>query len=96
MEDERPGGPMQDTPVVRESGAEEPAPRAVATKTVVALVVMALFAGLLAAKLLEPAGVTVPGGDGTSITSVRNDASADYQAALASGKPIYVLFHSLS
>ncbi|MDH4139654.1 MAG: thioredoxin family protein [Coriobacteriia bacterium] len=30
------------------------------------------------------------------VTSVHNDAVADYEAALQAGKPIYVLFHSLS
>jgi len=31
-----------------------------------------------------------------SLTSVRNDAVADYEAALKTGKPIYLLFHSLT
>lgn len=60
-------------------------------------VILAVFAGLLLAKVTgnEPA----PGNALTStpsITSARNDASADYEAARRSGKPIYVLFHSLS
>lgn len=29
-------------------------------------------------------------------TSRRSDASADYEAALTTGKPVYVLFHSVS
>ncbi len=33
---------------------------------------------------------------GATITSVHNDAVADYEAALKTGKPVYVLFHSLS
>lgn len=32
----------------------------------------------------------------SSITSVHNDATADYVTALKSGRPIYVLFHSLT
>lgn len=31
-----------------------------------------------------------------SPTATRNDATADYEAALRSGKPVYVLFHSLT
>jgi len=31
-----------------------------------------------------------------TITSTHNDAVADYEAALETGKPVYVLFHSLS
>jgi len=31
-----------------------------------------------------------------SLTSTHNDATADYAAALKAGKPIYVLFHSLT
>jgi hypothetical protein len=32
----------------------------------------------------------------TSLTFAHNDATADFSAATKSGKPIYVLFHSLS
>jgi len=32
----------------------------------------------------------------STATSVRNDALADYEAALQSGRPIFVLFHSLT
>ena len=65
-------------------------------RTAIALVVVAVFAVLLIAKLLDSgspsgAGADVPAG---SITSVRNDAPADYEAALQTGKPVYVLFHS--
>ncbi|MHB9002961.1 MAG: thioredoxin family protein [Coriobacteriia bacterium] len=37
-----------------------------------------------------------PAAEGTTITSQRNDAVADYEAAIATGKPVYVLFHSLT
>ena len=33
---------------------------------------------------------------GATITSVHNDAVGDFEAAITSGKPVYVLFHSLS
>ena len=75
-------------------------------QTVIALVVLALFGGVFAAKALTQGdtvdgatsgpGVVAEGVADGSITSVRNDAVADYDAALASGKPVYVLFHSLS
>ncbi len=34
--------------------------------------------------------------DAGSMTSANNDAVADYEAALEAGKPIYILFHSLT
>ncbi len=88
-EQEGPHEPVQPEPTA-ESG--------VSTRMVIVFVVIALFAGILAAKYLSP---SQPGGsDGLaareSLTSVRNDAAADYEAAVKSGKPIYVLFHSLS
>ena len=72
---------------------------------VVLLVVVAVLAGVLLA--MAQAGRRTNGAQdarrststGTvpaSITSVRNDALADYEAALKTGKPIYVLFHSLT
>jgi len=72
------------------------------------LVVVAVFAGVLLAKMLgTPAAAPVanlgsPGAQaatstaGTTITTVHNDAVADYEAALKTGKPVYVLFHSLT
>lgn len=64
---------------------------------IIAGVVVALFA-VLAVKAVtsrpdESASAEVTG---TSLTSVRNDATADYAAAVKSGKPVYVLFHSLT
>lgn len=69
------------------------------SKTVIVLIVAALFLGLIVGKLVTagdsstsaPSGVTA--GD-ASITSGGNDATADYGAALKSGTPIYLLFHS--
>jgi nucleoside permease NupC len=84
---------------VQESTQPEPTTKSgVSTKIVIAFVVMAVFAGVIAAKYLSPS--RTGGGEGqasqTSVTSVRNDAAADYEAAVKTGKPIYVLFHSLS
>ena len=72
------------------------------SRNVIVLVVIVAFLVLAIAKLVtdgNTSSVTQAGDagrDGTSITSVRNDAPADYAAAVASGKPIYVLFHSLT
>lgn len=78
---------------------QEPTTRAaLSTRMVIALVVIAVFSGVLVAKFWSPAQRTDLGGGTTvaSVTSARNDASADYEAATKTGKPIYVLFHSLS
>jgi hypothetical protein len=71
---------------------------AVSPRIVVLFVVIAVFAGLVAAKVMAPTLKSGVGPEATaaSLTSVRNDASADYVAAAKTGKPIYVLFHSLS
>ena len=89
-----------------EGAPEEIAPEKTATTytraVIIIAVVAAAFGGILFAKSL---GDRVPAtGEtdstsqvgGASITSVHNDALRDYQAALKTGKPIYVLFHSLS
>ena len=69
----------------------------------VVLLVLAVFAGILLVKgLVHRDTVTSEAKDAaapattTSITSAHNDAIADYDAALKTGKPVYVLFHSLS
>jgi thioredoxin-like negative regulator of GroEL len=72
------------------------------SKNVIVLLILAVFLGLVVVRLVvdstAPAASPAATGAaaGTSITSVRNDAVADYDAAVASGKPIYVLFHSLT
>ena len=71
--------------------APPPRPRTFPTRVAVVLVVVALFGGVLAAKTLTPG----PDASG-SVTATRNDATADYEAALQTGKPVYVLFHSLT
>ena len=76
--------------------------------TITVLVVVALFAGVLVAKTMDKpetpstaASSTVAAGGtgepaGVTITSTHNDAVADYEAALKTGKPVYLLFHSLT
>ena len=88
-EQEGPQEPAQPEPTTR-SG--------VSTKLVIAFVVIAVFAGVVAAKYLSPSQTKVNDGQTSqgSATSVRNDAAADYEAAVKTGKPIYVMFHSLS
>jgi hypothetical protein len=83
-------------------------PKGISPAVIIILVVVALFAGVLFAKTQNKPPVApvaassgAATGDagqaaGTTITSTHNDAVADYEAALKTGKPIYVLFHSLS
>lgn len=69
----------------------------VSTRLAIALVVVAVFAGVMAAKYMQqPSGGGNGGISRQSITTVRNDATSDYEAALKTGKPVYVLFHSMS
>lgn len=71
-------------------------------KSVIVLLVFAVFLVLIALKTVmgdtSPAGTKTSEGTtgATTITSVHNDATADYEAALKTGKPVYVLFHSLT
>ncbi|MHB1342231.1 MAG: thioredoxin family protein [Coriobacteriia bacterium] len=70
-------------------------------KNAIILVIIIAFLALLLVKIATdgttPVDAPSSGGSaGPSITSVHNDAVADYEAAVASGKPVYVLFHSLS
>jgi hypothetical protein len=71
--------------------SEAPEPKKFPVKLAVVLVVAAVFAGLFTAKALTPAPVTPSPGASTSGSAV-----ADYQAALQSGKPVYLLFRSES
>ena len=87
---------------------ESAKPKGISPAVIIILVVVALFAGILFAKGQSKAQ-TVPvsasngasAGDasqagGATVTSTHNDAVADYEAALKTGKPVYVLFHSLT
>lgn len=68
---------------------------------IILLSVVVFFLILLIVKL---SGVSIaPPADGVqqssvaaSLTTTHNDAVADYEAALKAGKPVYVLFHSLT
>lgn len=83
-------------------------PKGGSPATIIVLVVVALFAGVLFAKVQgkpQTASVAPSSGaaagdasqtGGATITSAHNDAVADYEAALKTGKPVYVLFHSLT
>jgi hypothetical protein len=64
-----------------------PRPRRPFLKVTVVLIVLALIAGVLLAKVLVPQ---------RSLTSRHTEATGDYEAAVKAGKPIYVLFHSLT
>lgn len=71
------------------------------SRNVIVLVVIIAFLALILVKVLADSAAPTTAPDtgtsaGASITSVHNDAVADYEAALASGKPVYVLFHSLT
>ncbi|MCL4078122.1 thioredoxin family protein [Coriobacteriia bacterium Es71-Z0120] len=82
-------------------GGQEAAPASAAGTRVVLLAIVVVFAALVVWKLAgggTPTSVsaTAPTGGGASLTSTRNDAVADFDRAIASGKPIFVLFHSLT
>jgi len=94
---------------VTDNEIREPSkPKRASTAVAVILVVAALFGGVLLAKALNrtptpqvasPSGASTgaPAQSGApTVTSTHNDAVADYEAALKTSKPIYVLFHSLS
>lgn len=93
----------QSKPAVPEVAKAAGTPGAPArSKNAIVLLVVAVFLGFIVIKLVldSTAPTASPATEGaassTSITSVRNDAVADYDAAVTSGKPIYVLFHSLT
>lgn len=78
-----------------DSGPEESTPRKSLKRSVVLFAVIAVFAGVVLAKLVIPK-TDLPAASGASLTTVHNDAVADYDAARKTGRPIYILFHSLS
>jgi putative thioredoxin len=75
---------------------------------IVILLVVAVLSGVVFAKTqgntsTPPSATDAGAASGATdsataatITSVHNDAAADYEAALKTGKPVYVLFHSLT
>jgi thioredoxin-like negative regulator of GroEL len=82
--------------------------RRISPSIVVVLLIVAVLGGVIFAKAQRgatstPSATVADAATGpaakpsaTTITSVHNDAVADYEAALKTGKPVYVLFHSLS
>jgi thioredoxin-like negative regulator of GroEL len=63
------------------------------------LIVVVLLLALVVAKLATNGVGPAPSsetGASVTITSAHNDAVGDFEAARASGKPVYVLFHSLT
>jgi thioredoxin-like negative regulator of GroEL len=74
----------------------------VGSKRRVLLVVIVALLALVIAKLAADGNTPTENSGseghaaGVSMTSIHNDARADYETAVASGKPIYVLFHSLT
>jgi len=76
---------------------EPPSRRGRSARLAILLAVIAVFAAIVLIKVLAtPAAAPSAPGDVASLTSVHNDAVADYEAALEAGKPVYVLFHSLT
>lgn len=70
-------------------------------RNAIILAVAIVFVVLAAAKIVTgnvgPDAASDSGDStGPSITSIHNDAVADYDTALATGMPVYVLFHSLT
>jgi thioredoxin-like negative regulator of GroEL len=75
----------------------------VSRKLIVVFVVLAAFAGVFVAKAMtgpadqagtaQSSSATAEAGDNTG-ASAQDDALATYEAALKTGKPIYLMFHS--
>lgn len=81
-------------PTTESDSASRPSSSA---RLVILLAVIVVFAAIVLIKVLSAPGTTPNTPDAAaSLTSVHNDAVADYEAAIEAGKPIYVLFHSLT
>lgn len=83
--------------VAEDSGEGRPRTAPASVRLVLVAVILAVFAGIVLAKVTSsgsPPGASPSASP--SITSGPNDATADYEAAVRSGKPIYLLFHSTS
>lgn len=83
--------------------------KAHARAVILVVVVLVALVALIVVKIATQPGDASVGGQGASdasgagaqadagsLTTTHNDAVADYQAALKTGKPIYLLFHSLT
>ena len=92
MTDEDVAPDMNEPPTTR--------PKSTLLRVAIVLVVVAFLAGILIAKAGVDRDAATNRGKApigaTSVTSIHNNAVADYEAALKTGKPVYVLFHSLS
>lgn len=75
---------------------QEAAPPGRSKNTIVLVVTAAVLLLVVGALVFGGGGSPDPAAEGTTITSQHNDAVADYEAAIATGKPVYVLFHSLT
>lgn len=76
-------------------------PKRISPSMIVILLVVAVLSGVVFAKMQggttpPPSSTATDAATGATITSVHNDAAVDYEAALKTGKPVYVLFHSLT
>ncbi len=91
---------MTQDPESGESGADRKTVLA-SRQIVIVLVVLAVFAGVLVAKAVtgrtggtaQSSSATTAVEEGSS-SPAQGDAEASYEAALKTGKPIYVMFHS--
>lgn len=88
--------PAAEKPAQQDAGQIKKARDPRFTIGVLALVVM-VFAGVMVAKTASPpAGGQSTGGFTQPTFTAPNDAVADYVAAVSSGRPAYILFHSNS
>jgi thiol-disulfide isomerase/thioredoxin len=78
--------PVTETPSETPSGSRK--------RTLIVVAILVLFAVLLGVKLA--AAPETRTGDLARPSMAQGDAVAEYDAALAAGKPVYVLFHSLT
>jgi thioredoxin-like negative regulator of GroEL len=100
---------QEETGVTDDNASDESGKqKRISPSIVIMLLVVAVLAGVLFAKAQRgatstPSATVVGAATGTAAkpaaattTSAHNDAVADYAAALKTGKPVYVLFHSLT
>lgn len=86
---------IPDTEAATESGQDAPPSSGRPNRGFILLLVVALLCGVALSKMLSAAGRPSASGS-TSLTAVHNDALGDFEAARRTGRPIYLLFHSLS
>jgi hypothetical protein len=69
-------------------------PAAGRTRTLIVVAILVVFAVILGVKLATTSEIQT--GVASRPSMVQDDAVVTYDAALATGKPVYVLFHSLT